>query len=165
MMPWALLVCDDDAEPEKVLRALLDAGTMRPVEGGYMVETDADEESRRRAQSAERQRRYRSKRVTQKRDARNASRVTDYDENGAENLEISSRNGARNDRPPLEGGRRYGVPAPENVTLERDARNASPLRDAEEWKGEPLTDAEREAAQQKIRDLRDALAEIRSEQT
>jgi hypothetical protein len=174
-MPWAILVCDNGDDPEKVLRLLADHGRIRSLEAdGYLVDEGDDPDPRRAAHRA-RQRRYRARKRdagdARDGDARDAGDALDEDE-------MSKFSGGIHSLSPVKPEER--VSDPPNVTrvtrdagdaVTRDARDAGgvavcvhcrrpspchcPDMETPRHPSVVLTDDERAAGQARIRELRD----------
>jgi hypothetical protein len=174
-MPFVLCIVDDDVtDPAKVLAALAEAGTFTQMGDGWVVTSpDDDAAARARSKAAARARRYRAAHadrdasVTVERDDRDAS-VT------VEQAKLQENSGT------TKGNPLTGFPFssdPERDDRDDDDRDDRDGRDGRDgtlrltpqyaadgtalsnqpWRMEPLTPDEREAAQAKVRELRDEL--------
>jgi hypothetical protein len=151
----------------KIVAELLDRGEWHALDDGALLLTPSgDPDERRRVQNRTRQARARARKrgdaSRSERDARHADALRDDDETDAEFDAFR-----RGNYPPPSPKGLGGEGNPEKVTpsVTRDAsvtRNAeSVTRDASRYMLPPLTDEQRETGRERVRELGDALRELR----
>jgi hypothetical protein len=157
-----VILGDDDGDPVEIVRALLDGGSWVPVDGGYVLTTRDDSAAGKRARQARYRQRKRVARVAN--DATVSSRVSFAIESGENNQQPPFRGGVVG-YPPVDDETTRSEATPRRVA--GDANDATVTRranaDAAQYRADvvPLTESEREAAQLRVRELRDALHAIR----
>jgi hypothetical protein len=163
-MPWAFLGGPEIEDPEKTIEALLERGTLRAVEGGWLIEDTTDDDDRRHAAQRRRQARYRARKRGEKVTRGDAGEVTRGDAQDAGTFDEIA--GATTREETLEGFS-LGSSAPKGDAgdarhgdaVTRDAGDAVtvlPSSDPATWDtGPPLSAEERAAGQARVRELQD----------
>ena len=165
-MPWLVIRGTAADDPIQLAQALLEGGQLAPLDDGAWILTLDTESDRARLAHRERQRRYRRRRsVTRDATAGDASdgqRVEDSSISRRDNDSLSALKGQERVSHPGNGDESDAS----RVTLNGDARDAGDDRGgpgSDSWRLPQQSDAEREAAQRRIRELRDELHATRAD--